>query len=285
MANAFSLSVLGINEQTYIGDVILSTFGVKAYEATNDNYPGAVVKVVVPRPATSGNFDNYWTDDTLSEILAAINQDAVVDLSVVGTLDASGAVDFASTLNVDGATTLGSTLHLVGAGTFDDALTVTGATILSSTLVVAGAVTFNGDVTLGAGDDLTGSTTSALLGFNTMAPIPTLPTAVAINSSATMSAGDWRKGLVTSTSAAGTAITTRTATELAAELGAGPGSLAYLVINNVDGASTVTLTPGSGVTAASAVTGGDDMTLATTEIGVFLLTFVSTTVAQLSRVQ
>lgn len=109
-------------------------------------------------------------------------------------------------------------------------------------------------------------------------------TAVAINATATMADGDMKKGYITSTSAAATAITTRTATQLATELGAAAGSTYKFVVDNVSGANTVTITPGSGLTAASAVTGGTDMTLAAGEIGVFEIVFKSGTAAQISRI-
>lgn len=112
-------------------------------------------------------------------------------------------------------------------------------------------------------------------------------TAVAINATATMADGDMSKGLITSTSAAATSITLRTATQLATELGAKRGSTYEFVVDNTAGASTVTLVVGSGITAASDLTGGTDLTVsasATIGVGVFKLTFFSTTAAILSRI-
>lgn len=139
----------------------------------------------------------------------------------------------------------------------------------------------NADTTV----DLSNVGTFTTSGFATFgAGQITKRTAVAINATNTMADGDMKLGYITSTSAAATAITTRTATQLATELGATAGATYEFVVNNVSGASTVTITPGAGLTAASAITGGTDMTIAATEIAAFRIVFVSTTVAQISRI-
>lgn len=119
--------------------------------------------------------------------------------------------------------------------------------------------------------------------INGASPALTNRTAIAINVTGTMAEGDLSKGYITSTSAAAVGITTRTFAQIVAELGAGAGSTYDFVIDNVSGANTVTLTPGANITAASALTGGNDMTVASTELAVFRLTFSSAaaTVARL----
>jgi hypothetical protein len=109
---------------------------------------------------------------------------------------------------------------------------------------------------------------------------------VAVNASATVTAANVKVGYFTSTSAAAVTLTLPTATLVAAELGATAGSTYEFVVNNAAGANTVTVAVGSGIVAASALTGGTTLTVAasaTVGIGVFRLTFISTTAAILSR--
>lgn len=108
-------------------------------------------------------------------------------------------------------------------------------------------------------------------------------TAVAFPASATIALGDMSKGLFTNTGAAGAVnITLRTATELAAELGASVGSTyEFVVATPVAQAATVVV--GSGITAVSDITGGADLSVSASGAGVFKLTFLSTTAAIISR--
>lgn len=108
-------------------------------------------------------------------------------------------------------------------------------------------------------------------------------TAVAFPSSATIALGDMSKGLFTNTGASGAVnITLRTATELAAELGASVGSTyEFVVATPVAQAATVVV--GSGITGVSDLTGGTDLSVSASGAGVFKLTFLSTTAAIISR--
>jgi hypothetical protein len=118
---------------------------------------------------------------------------------------------------------------------------------------------------------------------NGASPALTNRVAVSIPATATMAEGDLAKGYVVTTSAAATTITTRTFAQISAELGAEAGATYDWVLNNVGGANTVTITPGANITAASALTGGTDMTVASTELAVFRITFAasSATIARL----
>jgi len=119
--------------------------------------------------------------------------------------------------------------------------------------------------------------------INGASPALTNRVAVSIPATATMAEGDLAKGYVVTTSAAATTITTRTFAQISAELGAEAGATYDWVLNNVGGANTVTITPGANITAASALTGGTDMTVASTELAVFRITFAasSATIARL----
>lgn len=108
--------------------------------------------------------------------------------------------------------------------------------------------------------------------------------ASAINATATITAAELRKGLITSTSAAGVTATLPTATLLAAALGAQRGTSMEFIVDNSVGASTVTVAVGSGITVATAVvTGADTLTVAATKVGIFKIVFISATAALLYR--
>lgn len=162
-----------------------------------------------------------------------------------------------------------------GAGTVSYTVTESVATILSNA---------NIDTT----NDLANVGTFSTTGFSTFGAgvLFKRGTAVAINSSATIASGDMTVGYITSTSAAPTTITLRTATQLATELGATAGSSYRFIIDNSAGASTVTLAVATGVVVGTtALTGGDSLTLSTAQaVGVWELIFKSTTTAQLRRV-
>lgn len=110
-------------------------------------------------------------------------------------------------------------------------------------------------------------------------------TASAINATATATAAQLATGLVTSTSAAATAITFPTAASLLSALGAARGSSFDLIVDNSAGANTVTMTPSATITAATAViTGGATLTVASGATGIFRIYFASTTVARVYRI-
>lgn len=110
-------------------------------------------------------------------------------------------------------------------------------------------------------------------------------TASAINATATATAAQLATGLVTSTSAAATAITFPTAASLLAAIGAAVGSSYDLIVDNSAGANTVTMTPSATITAATAVvTGGATLTVASGATGIFRIYFPSATTAKVYRV-
>ena len=115
-------------------------------------------------------------------------------------------------------------------------------------------------------------------------------TGSAINSTATATAAQMVGGLITSTSAIATDITTPTATAIAALIpGAAQGTSFDLLIDNSAGASLVTLVLDGSITVPSTVviTGGATLTVAgsgTNEVGLFRFTFTSGTTAVVNRI-
>lgn len=111
-------------------------------------------------------------------------------------------------------------------------------------------------------------------------------TPVAINTTAVATAAQIVSGYITSTSAAAVAITTPTATAIAALIGAVQGTYFDLVIDNSAGANTVTLTLDASIEVVTpAVTGGDTLTVSTANaIGVFRLVFTSGVAAKIFRI-
>ena len=109
----------------------------------------------------------------------------------------------------------------------------------------------------------------------------------AINATATATAEQIATGLITSTSAAATAITFPSAASVLAKLPAtvGRGTTLELVVDNSLGANTVTMTPSASITAATAViTGGATLTVASGATGIFKIYFVSATAAKIYRI-
>lgn len=111
-------------------------------------------------------------------------------------------------------------------------------------------------------------------------------TAIAVNTTGSVTAAELAGGLITSTSAAAVAVTLPTATLLAAQIGAARGTTFDFVTDNSAGANTVTIVVNTGITVATpAITGGDTLTVSTANvIGYFRLTFTSATAAVLSRI-
>lgn len=111
--------------------------------------------------------------------------------------------------------------------------------------------------------------------------------AVAVNADATVSAATMLAGVITSTSGAATAITTPTATAIAALIpGCGRGTTFDLIIDNSAGSNTVTLVlDGSISVNTPAITGGATLTVSTANtVGLFRFYFVSGTAAKVFRV-
>jgi trimeric autotransporter adhesin len=131
---------------------------------------------------------------------------------------------------------------------------------------------------------LTGITTS---GNSVTGNLIRKHTPVAVNATATVSAATMLAGVITSTSAQATAITTPTATAIAALIpGCGQGTAFDLIIDNSAGSSTVTLTLDGSITvvASPIITGGGTLTLATLTTGKFSFYFTSGTTAKVYRV-
>ena len=129
-----------------------------------------------------------------------------------------------------------------------------------------------------------GSSTSGY-GVKATNPVVQDNTASAINATATATAAQVATGLITSTSAAATAITFPTAASLLAALGTTTQSYFDLVVDNVSGANTVTMTPSASITAATAVvTGGATLTVASGAAGIFRIYFTSATAAKVYRI-
>jgi hypothetical protein len=121
--------------------------------------------------------------------------------------------------------------------------------------------------------------------INTNGAVVEKHTAVAINATATATAAQLSTGLVTSTSAAATAITFPTAASMITSLNAAVGSSYDLIVDNVAGANTVTMTASASITFGTAVlTGGATATVAAGTVGVFRIYFNSLTAAKVFRV-
>lgn len=110
-------------------------------------------------------------------------------------------------------------------------------------------------------------------------------TASAINATATATAAECATGLITSTSAAATAITFPSAAALLTAIGGTTGTCFTLIVDNSAGANTVTMTPSASITAATAVvTGGATLTVGSGATGIFRIYFPSTTTAKVYRI-
>jgi hypothetical protein len=93
------------------------------------------------------------------------------------------------------------------------------------------------------------------------------------------------KGRITSTSAAAVTLTMPIATALATKFGGVGGVSLEFTVDNVSGASTVTLAVSTGVTIQTAViTGADNVAVLSGKVGIFRLLFTSATAVLLSRV-
>jgi hypothetical protein len=111
-------------------------------------------------------------------------------------------------------------------------------------------------------------------------------TSTAFTGNATVTAAQLSGGLLTITSGTDT-LTLPTATLLASELGAAAGTIFEFSVLNVASGGTCLLVVGSGITAVSAITGGTVLSLAnsaTQGAATFRITFISTTVATISRI-
>ena len=106
-----------------------------------------------------------------------------------------------------------------------------------------------------------------------------------INATATATAEQILHGVIKSTSALATSITTPSVANIIASLGITPATYYDFVIDNSAGSNTVTLVLDASITApVGAVTGGNTLTVTTTnKIGVFRLYFVSATAAVIYR--
>lgn len=114
----------------------------------------------------------------------------------------------------------------------------------------------------------------------------TIPTPNAINSTGTATVVQMLGGVITSTSAAATSITTPTATAiLAAIQGGAVGTAFNLVVDNSQGANTITIVLDGSITApVGAITGGNTLTVTTThKVGIFKIYFTSPTTAVIFR--
>lgn len=108
--------------------------------------------------------------------------------------------------------------------------------------------------------------------------------AVAKNATATLTASELGKGLITSTSAATTTLTLPTASALASHLQPKRGDKFEFIVDNSAGANVVTVAVGTGITAATAVlTGSATLTVAAGSVGHFLLYFKTANTAILYR--
>lgn len=118
----------------------------------------------------------------------------------------------------------------------------------------------------------------------TAGPVSVNRIPAAINASATATAAQIGTGAISSTSAAAVALVLPTTALLVAYLGAAFGTEFSFWIDNVGGANTVTLTVGTGMVAATAITGENTLTVAAGMAAKFTLYFYSGTSSILGRV-
>lgn len=108
--------------------------------------------------------------------------------------------------------------------------------------------------------------------------------AVALNATATITAAQLAAKYITSTSAAATSLTLPTAALLAAQLGAVRGTVLEFIVDNTDGANTVTLVASTGIVAGTAtLTGGATLTVAAGQVGYFRIFFKTNAAALIYR--
>jgi len=108
---------------------------------------------------------------------------------------------------------------------------------------------------------------------------------VAKNATATLTAAELGKGVITSTSAAATNLTLPTAVQVIGNLKAERGDKYDFTVDNSAGASLVTLVLSTGIVVPSTVviTGSNVLTIAAGQVGLFQLYFKSPTTATLFR--
>jgi hypothetical protein len=167
----------------------------------------------------------------------------------------------------------------IGTGSTNAAITIGGGSNNVSVNSSVWDITAAGVVT-----GLTGITTT---GNSIMGNLIRKHAPVAVNATATASAATMLSGVVTSTSASATGITTPTATAIAALIpGCGQGTAFDLIIDNSAGSSTVTLILDGSITivATPIITGSGTLTLATGTTGKFSFYFTSATAARCFRV-
>lgn len=250
---------------------------------------------IVAINASSNNATNINTGTTNAALnlgggsgTVAINS-SDWDITTTGVMTGIGAITSNGLITGSaGATLTGAAINLnassnfvtnIGTGSTDAAVTIGGG---SNTLAIN---TTSWDIsTAGVVTGLTGITTS---GNSVMGNIIRKHVPVAVNATATTSAANMLSGVITSTSAAATGITTPTATAIAALIpGCGQGTSFDLIIDNSGGASTVTLILDASIAivATPIITGSGTLTLATGTTGKFSFYFISGTAARCFRV-
>lgn len=161
---------------------------------------------------------------------------------------------------------------------------------LSGGLTASGQVNANSLVTSPGGIVVAGGATFQNTVSFTGSPPQTVRIASAINATATATAAQVATGYITSTSAAAVTITLPTGTLLGAQMSAVPGTMLDLVVDNTNGANTVTMAVAvNGIKSDAATTTAasfGQMTVASgaTGMGVFRLIFASPSAYSFTRV-
>lgn len=108
------------------------------------------------------------------------------------------------------------------------------------------------------------------------------------NVSATITAANFLKGLLTSATVAPVTITLPSVTNILAQLPAAATQtgtvIQFTAMNEGVSTNALTIAVGGGMTIVSPLTGGTTMTVADGKVGVFLLTITSSTTGQLARI-
>lgn len=270
-----SLNVDTINQGTAGTGITLSN---------TTNFPAGTVSL--PSLTFTGDLDSGVYRIGANNIGVAANGAKVLDIATTG-LGVTGTLS--TTTSVSAGTVFLGAAGAVGApeysftGQTDMGLYKVSSTQLGAS--VSGALVGGWNASGLFVDNITEKTSG--LGITLSKPIiRKAGTAKAVNITGAITAAELAGGLVTSTSAAGVTATLPTATLLATQLGAAQGTIFEFVVDNSAGANTVTVAVNTGITVGTtAVTGGDSLTVSTAQVlGVFRLTFTSTTAAILRRI-
>jgi len=122
---AIEITVVGVNgvlRESFT--MLVPSQGTKVSDNTQ-NVTGALATVMVPNGTGATTYTNYQVEESISSLLAALNEDTVADLSVVGDLTVGGI------FKVNGAPQTLTGAGAVNLTTYSTLLVTTGANALT----------------------------------------------------------------------------------------------------------------------------------------------------------